>query len=276
MRKLKCLLKPSLGLGLALLVTGCTTYTTAAKVDTTNLAQLQSLKQIQTSTKPEGDVNPIRVDAIKETAMTVGAQGALALRSEQIDALLKKDTSLLNQAFNFTPLMLPNNVLPPVLVEGDTTLNLQDNQTIRIADKTYTIVQQAKFITVPPTWRDYLWMDFPKPDQPDKSMLPKNADEEALWQIDVKMGWQQGIIQANHIFSENVGRLKRDYMGIMLYRQLLDQKMINLPYVATTSLGVTGGGDTLTVNDQVQRITNLPQLDPDSGDWKPAVAQPVN
>jgi defect-in-organelle-trafficking protein DotC len=269
-------MKSTLGLGLALLVAGCTTYITSEKVDTTNLQALQGLKQIQTSTKPEGDVNPIRVDAIKETAMTVGAQGALALRSKQIDDVLAKDSSLLNQAFNFTPLMLPNNVLPPVLVEGDTILNLQDNQTIRIADKTYTIVQQAKFITVPPTWRDYLWMDFPKPEQPDKSMLPKNADEEALWRDDVELGWRQGIIQADHIFSENVGRLKRDYLGIALYRQLLDQKMINTPFVATTSLGVTGGGDTLTINDQVQRITNLPQLDPDSGNWKPAVAQPVN
>ncbi len=275
MWKLNPLRTLSLGLS-CLLLAGCTTYVTADKVDTTNLEALQSLKQIRTSTEPAGDVNPIRADAIRETAMTVGAQGALALRSQQIDDVLKKDTPLLNQAFNFTPLMLPNNVLPPVLVEANTTLNLQDNQTIRIADKTYSIVQQAKFITVPPTWRDYLWMDFPKPEQPDKSMLPKNEDEEALWRSDVALGWRQGIIQADHIFSENVGRLKRDYRGIMLYRQLLDEKMINTPFVATTSLGVTGGGNNLTINDQVQRITNLPQLDPDSKDWQPAVAQPVN
>lgn len=272
MRKLKRLVC----FGLAFTLVGCNTYITAAQVDTTNLAELQSLKQIRTSTEPEGDVNPIRQDAIKETAMTVGAQGALALRSKQIDQILAKDSSLLNQSFNFTPLMLPDNVLPPVLVEGDNTLNLQDNQTIRIADKTYLIVQQAKFVTVPPTWRDYLWMDFPKPEQPDKSMLPKNDAEEALWRADIELGWKQGIIQANHIFSENTARLKRDYDGIILYRQLLNEKMINLPYVATTSLGVTGGGNNLTVNDQVQRITALPQLDPNSEDWKALVAQPVN
>lgn len=271
--------KPKSFLGLLYLsisLSGCTTYISAARVDTTNLSQMQNMKQIQSSTKPAGDVNPIRVDAIKETAMTLGAQGALALRSEQIDAILTKDSSLLNQAFNFVPLMLPHNVLPPVLVTGRSTLNLEDQQTIRIADQTYTIVQQAKFVTVPPTWHDYLWMAFPKPEQPDKSMLPKNSAEQYLWRKYITLGWEQGIEQGNNIFSENVARLKRDYQGITLYRELLDQKIIDAPVIASANLGVTGGGDTLTINDQVQRITALPQLDPNSQDWKPAVAKPVN
>lgn len=247
-------------------------------VDTTNLSDLENLKQFNASkydmSKSVKGINPIRVQALTEAGMTIGAQGALALRSQQIDTILTKDTKLLDQAFNFNALMLPNNVLPPVLVEGDRTLNLADDNTIRIADRTYKIDQQARFVTAPPTWHDYLWMDFPKPDKPDNSLLPKNKTETKVWDQAVQDGWKKGVDQANSIFAENVARLKRDYEGMALYKKLVDQNMVSTPYVATTALGVTGNGNQITINDKVKRITALPQLNPDAANWKPAVAQP--
>jgi len=247
------------------------------KIDTTNLSELQDLKRVNMDKYDQSKaINPIRMTALKDTAMTIGAQGALALRSKQIDDILTKDTKYLSQAFNFESLMLPNNVLPPVLVEGRRTLNLADNQTIRIEDRTYTIEQQAKFVTTAPTWHDYLWMDFKQPDQPDNTLLPKNRREAAVWKKYVEEGWRQGIQQANNIFAENVSRMKRDYQGMILYRKLVDQNMISTPYVATTPLGVTGDGNQLSIDDKVKRITALPQLNKDAKNWKPAVAEPVD
>ena len=247
------------------------------KIDTTNLSDLESLKRYDPDKYDQSQaINPIRMEALKNAAMTIGAQGALALRSEQIDDILDKDSKYLVRTFNFDSLMLPNNVLPPVLVEGRRTLNLDNNQTIRIADRTYTIAQQAKFVTAAPTWHDYLWMDFQKPAQPDNTLLPKNKHEAAVWQKYVTEGWRQGVNQANSIFAENVARMKRDYEGMILYKKLVDQNMISTPYVATTALGVTGGGSNLTVNDKVKRITALPQLNSEANNWKPAVAQPVD
>lgn len=247
-------------------------------VDTTNLSNLQDLKQFNTNkydmSKSTDGLNPIRIQALTEAGMTVGAQGALALRSEQIDTILTNDTKLLDQTFNFNALILPNNVLPPVLVEGDHTLNLANSSTIRVADKTYKIEQQARFVTAAPTWHDYLWMSFPKPDKPNNTLLPKNKSEDKIWKSAVNDGWKKGVSQANSIFAENVARLKRDYEGIALYKKLVDQNMISTPYVATTALGVTGNGNQITVNDKVKRITSLPQLNPNAANWKPAVAQP--
>jgi defect-in-organelle-trafficking protein DotC len=261
----------------ALLLTslvGCTTTREYPPTDTTNLESLQNMRRFH---KKKDDKMPstIRIEALKDTAMTIGAQGALALRSQQIDDILKKDTKHLDKTFNFSAMLLPNNVLPPVLTEGRHLLNLADEQTIRVADQTYLIVSQARFVTAPPTWRDYLWMDFSRPEAPDATLLPRNRFEHKYWAQFVAEGWRQGVEQANNIFAENVSRLERDYRGMALYRKLVDENMISTPYVATTSLGITGDGNQMTINDKVKRITSLPQLNPEVYSWRPAVAEPT-
>lgn len=247
-------------------------YPTPPPVDTTNYGQLATLNQSSmTEIKKSDAINPIRIQALKESALSVGAQGALAKRSEEIDKMLAKNSRYLDQVFNFSALMLPNDVLPPVLLEGDNTINIADAQTLRISDKMYSIAAQARFVSAPPTWHDYLWMSFPKPDAPDVSILPKNAKEQKIWQSALTLGWKQGLAQGDTIFSDNVARLKRDYNGMVLYDKLVLQNMISLPEVAKTQLGVTGGGNALTVNDQIKRLTVEPTLNSNSNYWKPAI-----
>ncbi len=243
--------------------------------DTSDLAQLRVLRQVKME-KSDGSesINSMRLLALHQAALTVGAQGALAKRSQELNGLFKTQAPHLDQVFNFNLMMLSHNVLPPVLTEGDNTLNLQDPDTIRIADRTYSIVSQAHFVTAPPTWRDYLRMSYKKPDVPDKTLLPKNAAEVAEWKLYVQKGWEEGLTQANNIFIDNLNRLTRDYTGMAMYRSLYNQKMISAPFVSKANLGITGGGDNLTINDSVLRITAVPQLNNESKTWTPAVRQP--
>lgn len=261
-----------------LVLSACTpTYDTAVyppRADTTDLAQLRVLRQVKMEKDTSESINPMRLDGLRQAAMTVGAQGALANRSVALNSLLKHQSGNMDQIFNFNLMMLSHNVLPPVLTEGNNTLNLQDPNTIRVADRTYSIVAQAHFVTVPPTWRDYLWMTYKKPEVPDKTLLPKNAAEVAEWKKYVQKGWEEGMMQANNIFADNLNRLQRDYIGMALYKSLYNQKMISAPFVAKADLGITGGGDDLTINDSVLRITAVPQLNTESKTWTPAVRQP--
>lgn len=242
--------------------------------DTSDLAQLRVLRQVKME-KTDGSesINSMRLAGLRQAALTVGAQGALARRSIELNGVLKTQAPHLDQIFNFNLMMLSKNVLPPVLTEAINTLNLQDPNTIRIADRTYAIVSQARFVTAPPTWRDYLWMSYKKPDVPDKTLLPKNAAEVAEWKLYVQKGWEEGTMQANNIFADNLNRLTRDYTGMALYRSLYNQKMISAPFVAKANLGITGGGDNLTINDSVLRITAVPQLNTESKTWTPAVSE---
>lgn len=226
------------------------------------------------SSKGNGtEISQIRMAALQETATTTGAQSALSWESARINQFLEGDSRRLSKAFNFQALILNHNVLPPVLSEGRNALNLDNSETIRLADQVYRIESPPRFVTTPPTWREYLWMNYEKPEKPNTSLLPRDDAERKVWNIAVVKGWDEGVKQATQIFSANMGRLKRDYNGMVLYRVLLAQKMVTPPYVAKTELGVTGNAKEIRINDQVLRITATSELVPDSSQWK-SVAVP--
>lgn len=243
-------------------------------IDPTNIHDLENMSTTVTPNGETGsEISQIRTKAIEDTAMSLGAQGGLAWASEEINKRLDKDKWYLETTYNFNGMMLSHGVLPPVLAEGNNTLNQDDPNTIRISDKTYQIVQQARFATTPPNWREYIWMTYSKPEIPNKILLPRNSEERRLWVKGIKIGWEKGIEQAYNIFQQNMARLKRDYSGMIIYRKLLQQHMVSAPYVSKTELGVTGDGSDMRINDQVLRITELPKLQTDSNNWKAIVVK---
>ena len=220
--------------------------------------------------------NAIRLAAIRDTATSIGAQGALAWRGNQIDHMLHYNSRHLDHIFDFNAMLLKNNVLPPVLVEGQNAIRVTDDaNSLRLADRVYKIVTPPQFVTAAPNWRQYLWMSFQKPAPPNATLLPQTPAERVVWNTSLQQGWQQGLVQANQIFSTNLGRLKRDYNGMVLYHELLMQKMVSAPFIASAKLGVTGGGNQLRVGDQVLRITATSQLDANSSQWKPVLYNQV-
>lgn len=253
------------------LLTACTSH--QRSIDPTNINDLENMSATETAGPGASEVGQIRSKALEDTAMSLGAQGGLAWASDKINRRLDKDKWYLETIYNFNGMMLSHGVLPPVLSEGNNSLNQDDPNTIRIADKTYQIVHQARFATTPPNWREYIWMTYSKPEIPNKVLLPRNSDERKLWSKAIKTGWNLGIEQAYSIFQQNLARLKRDYNGMLLYRKLLQQHMISAPFVSKTELGVTGDGSDMRVNDQVLRITELPKLQTDSSGWKAIVVK---
>ncbi|CAN5246622.1 type IVB secretion system protein DotC [soil metagenome] len=239
---------------------------------TGSYGDLQRLRKGYNTTGKTDGISKIRRLALHDTAMSISARCALAWRAKQINGELSTKIAVLDKSFDFNVMLLDNNVLPPVLMEGREVLNLAGPDVIRLADRVYRIESQARFVTTPPTWRDYLWMNYPQPDIPDRSLLPKNAKERYVWLRAIELGWREGINQGNAIFAENVARLKRDYSGMILYRKLYAQHMVTAPYVATTSLGVTGGGSNMRINDKILRITALPSLQANSNAWRPVIS----
>jgi defect in organelle trafficking protein DotC len=233
--------------------------------------QLQTLSR-NAGVKDEIRGNFIRMDAVRDTAMSLGARTALAWRGEQINQMLASQAGYLNGVFNFQGLVLDDGILPPVLLESRNALTMDNPQNLRVADRTYQIIKQAHFVSVAPSWRDYLMMDQTRPEAPDISLLPSTDDERAAWQQGIVKGWEDGVKQANMIYDENLARLKRDYQGMVRYRMLLAQNMVSAPQVAHRELGVTGGGESLAVNDRILTIKALPSLKANSQSWKPSIA----
>ncbi len=220
-------------------------------------------------------VSPIKRQALRETAIALGAQGALAWQAQHINNALQSESTYLDHIFNFNLLLINNNVLPPVLVQSNQTLNLSGDNAIRLANKTYELVAPARFVTTPPTWRNYLWLNFKKPGLPDHSLLPRDRAESLIWNQYLQEGWQRGTQQADAIFSANLSRLKRDYVGMVLYRILLSKGMVSAPYIAKANLGITGDAHQIRIDDQIIRITGDSELQPDAKKWNPIITKPT-
>lgn len=218
-----------------------------------------------------GNLSGIRNIGLRDTALSLGARAGLAWRAAEINTLVARNERHLDLIYNFNSLLLDHNVLPPVLIEGRQTLDQASDDVIRVADRAYTIQAQARFVTMAPTWRDYLKMHFKDPDMPDSSLMPRNEVEKNVWDRYLDEGWQAGVTQGDVIFAENLGRLKRDYEGMVRYHTLLAQNMVSLPFVAQVNLGVTGGDSEMAVNDRILRITTLPRLNTASNEWNALV-----
>lgn len=247
------------------------------QVNTTSLAGIQSMATGKTMrAQKKQQMSKIREMALKETALSLGAQAGLAWRARIIDEALTRQGRNLDTIYDFNSLVLEHNILPPVLLEGRNTLNLADTQAIRVSDRTYKVAKQAHFITTPPTWRQYLWLDYVQPETPNFTLLPKTKSEKQLWYIYTERGWKKGVEQANTIIEENIARIKEDFGGMILYRKLLAMNMVSPPYVSNTDLGVTGDENEMHIDDRVLRITALPGLNINSNEWKAAVAKDEN
>lgn len=231
------------------------------------------LRTLSASSSKKHSVSPLRIQMLRETALSVGARGGLAHRAKEINAIVEKQAGVLDRVFNFNGMMLDNNVLPPVLTEGRNSLDLASDDVIRISDRNYKIIKQARFVTAIPNWRDYLLLNYETPEVPDKSLLPKDRAEKIIWQKYIDEGWIAGIKQAELIFDEQVYKLTRDYNGMILYRTLLAKNMVSPPYVANLDLGVTGNESGISVNDRVLRITAKPTLKTNSKEWKTTVTR---
>lgn len=261
---------------LFLLLSGCGSHQqNYNSVDTTNLGQLENIR-VETQ-RPSSDnkteLSQLRVKSLQDSSMSIGAQGGLAWASNEINVRMEQDSKYLDSIFNFNAMVLSHGVMPPVLEQGDNSLNLDDPNTIRVADRTYKIIQQARFATTPPNWREYLTQAYSKPELPDRTLLPRTDEEQKIWRDGIRSGWEKGIEQAYSIFQQNLARLKRDFRGMVLYRKLLQEKMISPPFVARTELGVTGDGSDMRINDQVLRIVELPKLQTNSKDWRAIVVK---
>ena len=265
---------------MALLLSACGTPTQGvfANSNTTSksIPLVANVGYVNLGTLPSSadQISSIRFDALSETASELGARGALAWRSLQINRSLSTQAEYLDHAFDFNQLLLPHNVLPPVLAEADNSINQADAVTIRLESKTYTLISNARFVTAPPTWRTYLWMNYPKPDLPDHTLLPTTQAEAKVWNLYLVQGWKAGLIQANAIFSINLSRLQRDYQGMILYRKLYAENMVSAPFVASTDLGITGDANQININDRVLRITALSQMQTNSKGWNPVIVTP--
>ncbi|CAH2902547.1 MAG: IncI1 plasmid conjugative transfer protein TraI [uncultured Paraburkholderia sp.] len=79
----------------------------------------------------------------------------MAARARVLRDALNARADNLDTIFQFSPLINRNGTIPPVIVEARELSSFSPDQ-IRTANRVYKIGKEERFVSVPPTWRDYL------------------------------------------------------------------------------------------------------------------------
>lgn len=218
----------------------------------------------------------IRRDAQKEAALSYGARGGLAKRNYQIMEKLSGYETVLDKVFDFRSLLVKTHsgllIEPPIVRESlDAMVINEGGAEAAVAERIYNINKQAKIVSAPRDWRQYLVMTYPTEIAPPPRILwPKGKEEQAQWDEWVKQGWNAGYTQGEDIFESNLNRLTSEYNGMVRYRMLLAQGMISQPYALHEDRGVTGGKTEMRIGDRALRITGPSEFLTEADLWKPA------
>lgn len=246
--------------------------------------RIEDLQEIPGGRSLDEAVGPpidIRKDALKEAALSLGARGGLAFRSYEIRQELRAYEPYLDKVFDFRQLLIaaPSGLLiePPIVSESDDALII-DPQGLKaaVADRIYDISKNARIVTVPRNWRNYLERSWGAVELPPDILRPKNKQERAEWRDNVLVGWKQGYSQADETFENDINRMTAEFNGMVRYRKLLAQGMISPPFALQTDRGVTGGGkdadgraQAMRIGDRAIQITGVPELVPGAAQWQP-------
>lgn len=222
----------------------------------------------------EPKAREMRETAMRESALSYGARGALGARTWEIRRDLLKKESYLDRVFDFRSLLIATGsgllIEPPIIGEAQENLKVEDDgQQAAVADKIFNIGREAKIVTAPRDWRVYLEREWGGIEPPPAELIPVDERERGIWKAWVKQGWDQGIGQADAIFRADLDRLVADYKGMVRYRELLAQGMVSQPYALQVDRGVTGGGKEMRVGDRQIQITGKSELKTDVNEWTP-------
>ncbi|NTF16807.1 type IV secretion system DotC family protein [Agrobacterium rubi] len=238
-----------------------------------------SLEQILAKTskapkqeEPKKGEDRLRLPAMQEAATAYGAQAGLAFGTRSINKTLQARAAELSKTYDFTRVMIqgPNNVMvvPPVISEAQDAWEVSDaGQTVRIADKVFEIVENEEFTAVTPIWQSYLIMDFKEAEMPPAMLLPKTDSETAQWKSWVAEGFKKGEEQSEATLQANLDRLNRDFTGMVRYKKLVEENLVNKPQLAAADMGTTGTGQDMRQNDRAVKIMQPASLNVQSREW---------
>lgn len=251
-----------------------------------NLEQIQTIysandarEVVHDAQKQSGDGTPdfglngtagFKNKALYESAFSIGVKAGLANQLWNITNSIKAHERELDTIYDFTPLLIQERVIPPVLSQANDIYSQSDAVTLRLSGSLYKIVSQARFTSVPPNWRGYL--TFPSIDVKTQLLstliYPKSGVEKELWKVAMQNGWEQGVKQAQDILTNSLDRLNRDFTGMILFHKLVLEGKISLPVIAQSTINVTNNGSSMSVDESLLRITQLPSFNDKVNNWR--------
>ena len=230
--------------------------------------EIKKLKQSINEISVDDSLDKARLALVEQEAFNYGIENAVYLETKRINEKLELHSNLLNRAYNFGLFILDGNVLlPSIRRSGQVT---EENEgSLRKIEASYTFITNAKVVTTPPTWRDFLFRQLPLPQELSAVAQPKNKMEQTAFERGLKSGYLAGIKQANEIFSSDWSNLDEIITGMYVYRKLVASGHLSLPKskVDLSVRNLSGDGKTLYLNERIMSVTQPASFKP-SENWE--------
>lgn len=220
-------------------------------------------------------VDSERYSALRDAALSYSAQAAYERRSWEILRELEAQSSRLSQEFNFNDVVYKapketGYVVPPVVSRAKEAITITDGGRESVAaDEYYRIEKPGRLVAVIPSWRDYLVIGVDKTPDPSDQFLPSGKEERKIWDRYMAEGWRQGRMQAEEALKENMNLLRRDYLGMVEYRRLVDAGLVKSLVVTSSEVRAKGTPEELFIGQRRVKIENAATFVSDPRRWKP-------
>jgi len=219
----------------------------------------------------KGIVKGFDLKVMQKEAYKIGLLHGQYWRALEIEKLLETQKVDLMQSYNFGMFMYGNGkILSPVVIKVEGQYDLISDNESRESSYSLTMIQEAKQVSRPPSYMDYLMVPKTKPKSPNSTLLPYTEDQIETWKSFIVQGWNDGAKQANEIFEIGRRRLERDFSGMILARELIRANVISEPTIQTGKAAVTKSGNTLHIRD-VRRFLKDKSEFQEYDDWRPLV-----
>lgn len=214
-----------------------------------------------------------RVAIVHEAGLGMGVRGGYSARAKQLRTQLDASQPELDRIFNFVPFVERGRLLLPLIERVDDVQAIEGG-VLRETGQVYRVVEAARVVTAPPTWRDYMRITPLEMTPPDDTVLPSTREEREAWTDAVQQGWEVGVRQADAVFSTDLEVMTHAYQGRLLYRTLTVQGMIRPASLAHSDFGVVreDADETLRVGDALYSVADSASFT-DQKAWR-AVARP--
>lgn len=208
--------------------------------------------------------------AMLDAALSTGVKAGLAWQLNNIQAAISQHERDFDTIYDFAQLMIRDRVVPPVITEARDLYNQDGDYALRLSGAYYKIERQARFSSVPPSWREYLTFSKPAVDRSLllSGLIPRSDEEREIWKLAVRDGWNQGVDQANLMLQYGLDRLNRDFVGMIRFHRFVNEGKITLPAIAVADIPVSKTGQVMAVDETLLRITTLPGFNGKMETWK--------
>lgn len=233
-------------------------------VELRQIGELKGRDQKELS-KEEG--GKLRTDALRQEGLRVGAQSGLAYRYGMIMDYLDAVEPKLNVAFNLAQFVRDGHLLIPAITETRDQFTKEDGAVHKVK-VAYTVQEEARVVSSVPTWRDYVYQRFEKPELPHEALYPRDDYEASEWKKSLMEGWNAGVYQADEMFHDRVNQLAKAVEGRHQYLTLESRGMFRPADLTVVNSKVTFQGRTMNVGEQIIGIGQLGNFT-QSQTWSP-------